>query len=212
MGNQKKPPFFQTGNDVVDVFQPIMGPHCFTVYCHLLRRRFKNPALKHSVRDLASSSGLSGATVLRSLEIIAHLGLIKLYRSGGGQASECKLLDSSEAATRLGAQFVGKSLSWELPTEICKRLHFEVKTIKQRQQGKAKTPNLLSYGSRPLPVSQRNAGVSPAIRQRATRETQAGTIYYKKKEEMKNALPLPLPTMAQRRKTKTLLMKMNRTG
>ena len=194
---QERPPFFLLGNEILDVFQPIIGPHCFTTYSHLARRVFKNPELKHSVRDLARASRLGPSTVSHSLEVLAHLGLVKLVRRGGSQESECELLNSWEAAKRLGAEYLKKSLSWSLPPDVELRLEKEVKAIRARQQGKkaqAVRRDTLQTGGKPsLGVSQRNAGVSPEARQRATRETQTGTHLLQ--EEVRNEeVPTPTPT------------------
>lgn len=179
-------PFFQLGNEILDIFQPIMGPHCYTIYSHLARSAFKNPALKHSVRDLAKATKIGASTASRALEIMAHLGLVKLVRRGGSQESECELLNSGEAAKRLGAEYVKRSLSWTLKPDAALRLSTEVEAIRQKQQGhRVRNPS-----SR---VSQRNASVSPAIRQRVTRETQTGS-YPIREEGRTEEVPSPTPS------------------
>ena len=143
---QGRPPFFLLGNEILDVFQPIMGPHCYTIYSHLVRRNFKNPELRHSVRDLAVATKLGATTVLRCLEILAYLGLVKLKRRGGSQESECELLDSSEAAKRLGARYAKRSLSWSLPPEMATRSHAEIdahllQEERRSEEGPSPTPS-----------------------------------------------------------------------
>jgi hypothetical protein len=131
-----KPPFCCLGNDIFDVFLPSMGANCFTILAYFERRVFSDPQLKHSVREVADTTELGVTTVLRSLEILQHLGLIKLKRFRGSKHSECQLLDSREAAERLGAEYHRKTLSFSLPPKIAQRLTLEVKALRHRQQGK----------------------------------------------------------------------------
>jgi hypothetical protein len=194
---QDRPPFFMLGNEILDVFQPIMGPHCFTIYSLLARRAFKNPELKHSLRELAGATKLGASTVSRSLEIMVQLGLVKLVRRGGSQDSECELLNSWEAAKRLEATYEKKSLSCALPREVRLRLEKEVKEIRARQQGK-KAQNVRSGALRTcenpsLRVSQRDASVSLVRRQRSTRETQTGTHLLLEKRRIEK-VPSPTPS------------------
>lgn len=188
-----RPPFFQLGNEILDVFQPIMGAHCFTIYSHLVRRVFKNPELKHSIRVLAVATELGASTVFRALEIMAHLGLVKLKRRGGSQESECVLCDSSEAATRLGAQYTKSLLSWSFPPEVKVRLEAEIREIRQRQQGKRSLPVPSDRGNQSSVVSQRDASVSVAIRQRSTRETQMGSHLIREEGTIEEG-PSPTPS------------------
>ena len=78
-----KAPFCCIGNEVFDVFLPIMGADCFALYSSFARRVFSNPKLRHTVRDLADATGIGVSTVSRSLEILEHLRLVKLIRFGG---------------------------------------------------------------------------------------------------------------------------------
>lgn len=167
-------PFFKIGNEVMDVLQPIMGPQCFTVYCHLKRCQFRNPDLKHTIRDVASATSLSRTTISRSIEILVHLGLVEVHRVGGSQESEAKLLDAAEAAASLGARYDRRTLSWVIPPERLETLQAELKSIRLRQQAKTITGIGTPCGKTNSRVSQRNAGDSPEQRQRATRETPAG--------------------------------------
>jgi hypothetical protein len=194
---QDRPPFFQLGNEILDLFQPIMGAHCFTIYSHLVRRVFKNPLLKHTVRDLAKAAKQGTTTVSRSLEVMAHMGLVKLVRRGGSQQSECKLLDAWKAAKRFGAVYERKTLSCSFPHEAMLRLENDVKEIRARQQGKkgqsVSYGALRACGEPSVRVSQRNTGVSPEKHQRTTRETQTGTHLLGEEVRSKES-PTPTPT------------------
>jgi len=169
-----------------------MGPHCFVVYSHLARRAFTNPELKHSILDLKSASNLGAATVSRSFEVLAHFGLIQLIRCGGSQKSKCKLLDTVDAAKRLGATYQKRSLSWSLPDETKERLQAECEAIRQRQQGKPQRGAKNACGNLLFTVSQRNARVSLTTRQSSTRETQTGNHLLK--EERIERSPSPTPS------------------
>ena len=134
--DKRETPFFQLGNEILDVFQPIIGPECLAVYSHLVRRAFRDPELSHSILDLKEKTGLGATTVSRSLELLEYVGLIQRILSGGSQKSKCKLLDSENAAKRLGAQYAKRTLSWSLQDSARERLQGAVEEIRERQQGK----------------------------------------------------------------------------
>lgn len=170
-----KPPFCCIGNEVFDVFLPVIGADCLAVYAYLVRRVFFDPKLKHSVRGLADATGVSTATVARSLEILEHLQLVKLSWFGGSRNSECKLKDSRVVAERLGAKYNLKTLSYLLPPDVADRLKAEVKELREQQQKKS-SPIAMSGASKDcgnlsLRVSQRDASVPPERRKR-------GSIHY----------------------------------
>jgi hypothetical protein len=75
-------------------------------------------------------------------------------------------------ANRLGAIYDPGTLSYSLPPQVVQRLISEVKAIREKQQGK-KAQDV----PRRAPHTCGNPAlrVSPAIRQRATRETQTGS-------------------------------------
>jgi hypothetical protein len=196
-----KAPFFQIGGEVSDVFLPLMGAACLTVYSHLKRMEYKNPKLKHTVRKLADATALGIATVSRSLEILEHLGLAKLIRFGGSKESECQLLDSWVVANRLGATYDKRTHSYTLPPEVAQRLKAEVNALREKQQGRMPqstprgTPR--TCGNRLFSVSQRNASVSQTRRQRSTRETQTGSPLIRKERRTEEG---PSPTPSHKRK------------
>jgi hypothetical protein len=190
----RKSPFFQTGSEIADVFLPHIGPDCFAVYSYLLRWRFKNPELEHTVLELKHRTGLGVSTVCRSLEIISSVGLIEHIRRGGSQKSKCKLCDPEKAAESLGAVYEKRTLSWSLSQEASQRIQAKIEAIRQRQQGKSTQKSSSVSGNRPVRVSQRNAGISPERRQRATRETQTGAHLIQEEVRSKESLtPTPLP-------------------
>ena len=179
---ESKPPFFWLGNEVFDVFLPIMGADCFTIYAYFARSEFSNPKLKHSVRETANATKLGLTTVSRSLEILQHLRLIKLIRFRGSKDSECQVLDAREVAGRLGAHYDRKGLSFSLPREVDQRLNCEVMALRQRQQGKSTAPDGANLFRA---FSQRSAGVSPAVRRRSARETQTAAHLLQEERRMK---------------------------
>jgi hypothetical protein len=192
-----KDPFCCIGNEVFDVFLPIMGTDCFALYAYFARKVFHDPRLKHSVRDLADATELGVTTVSRSLEILEHLRLVKLIRFGGSKDSECQLLDSRVLADRLGAKYHPRTLSFSLPPKVNQRLEAEVSALRERQQGKP-SPNVLNCAPRNcgnliLSVSQRDASVSLAIRQRSIRETQTGG-HLIQEERRREEVPTPTPS------------------
>ena len=188
-------PFFQLGIEIVDVFLPFMDSNCLAVYSYLNRKEYSNPTLAHSAESVASAIGLSKSTVSRSLEILQYLKLVRLIRFTGNRDSECKLLDSAEAALQLGAIY--SALSFSLPTNEATRVKSEIEAIRQRQQGKLPNPVpnsvLNACGNRLQRVPQRNAGVSPERRELPTRETQTG-FHLLQKEERTGRIPTPTPS------------------
>lgn len=191
----RKSPFFLIGNEIADVFLPLIGPDCFAVYSYLVRCRFKNPELEHTILELKQQTGIGVSTVCRSLEIMASVGLIQPIRRGGSRKSKCKLCDPEKAAEYLGAVYDKSALSWSLSWEASHRIQAKIEAIRQRQQSKGAPNPSTVCGNRLVRVSQRNAGISPERRQRATRETQIGTHLIR--EEVRNEeVPTPTPTPA----------------
>lgn len=194
-GKKSSHPFFWIGHDAFDLYVPIMGPDCFTVYSYFARRYHSDPTLKHDIRSLAQSCGMSPSTALRACEVLEHLRLLKLRRFRGSRQSECQLFDSGAAAERLGAKYDPEMKSYRFPAQVSERLHSEIHGIRERQQGHAKGAKAATIlcGNLPLRVSRRNTSVSPEKRQRATRETQAGT-HVIRKEKRSERTPTPTPT------------------
>lgn len=133
----RQTPFCCLGNEVFDVFLPLMGTDCLSIYALFKRKEFSNPKLRHTVRGLAEGTDVGTATVSRAVEILEYLGLTKITRFGGSRESECQLLDSERAAAHLGAKYNRKTLSYSLAPEIARRLKIEIKAIRKKQQGNA---------------------------------------------------------------------------
>lgn len=193
---QVKAPFCCIGNEVFDVFLPVMEGDCFTLYAYLVRRVFHDSKLKHSVRELAAATAIGITTVARSLEVLEHLRLVKLIRFGGSKNSECQLIDSWELAMRLGAKYNSKTLSYSLPPDVADRLKAEVKRLREQQQKKpppiAASGASQDCGNPSLRVSQRDDSVSLARHQRSTRETQTGTYLLTEERRIEEVLsPTP---------------------
>lgn len=165
-------------------------------YSYFKRIEFTNPRLTHSIRGIAEATGIGDATVSRSLEILEHLGLIKLTRFPGSRGSECKLLESRAVAIGMGAQYHRRTVSFSLPPQVAHRLKAEIKALREKQQGKTSPKTLAGAshvcGNRAFGVSQRNAGVSPEKRQRTARETQMGT-HLIQEERRSEETPSPTP-------------------
>ena len=195
--DKRKTAFCCIGNEIFDVFLPIMGADCFAVYGYFRRIEFTNRKLIHTIRGITESTEIGSTTVSRSLEILEHLGLIKLFRFGGSRDSECQLVDSTGLAFRLGAKYHRQTLSFSLPPTVAERLKAEVAAIRERQQGKSSpeaprgTPH--ACGNLPFRVSQRNASVSPAIRKRSARETQTEFHLLLEERRIEEA-PSPTPS------------------
>jgi hypothetical protein len=198
-----KPPFFSMGNEVLDVFLPIIGPDCYAVYSRLVRSRYANQDLVHSIRGLADETGLSVTTISRSLEVLELVGLLKLTRFHGSRDSECQLRDSRALASGLGAQYNPRTLSFSIPPDAVKKLKAEVNLLRKKQQGKspAKAPNddLLACENQPQSVSPRNAGVSLEIPKRPFRETQTASLLIQEEGRFEEGPP---PTPAHRGEAK----------
>lgn len=189
----RKSPFFQIGNEVADVFLPIIGTDCFAVYSYLVRCQFKNPELEHSIAEVKERTGIGISTVSRSLEIMASVGLIQLIRRGGSQKSKCKLCDTEKAAEDLGAVYDKSTLSWSLPREASQQIQAKIEAIRQRQQAKGASKCSTACGNPPVCVSRGNAGISPEKRQSAARETQTGTHLLREERRIEES-PTPTPT------------------
>ena len=187
-------PFLWIGNEVFDLFLPIVGTDCFAVYAYFVRRYHSDPFLKHDIRNVADSCGLSASTASRACEVLEHLRLLKLCRFGGSRQSECELFDSWAVALRLGAEYDSNSKSYRFPAHVSQRLKSEIRTIRERQQGHAQGAIAATNtcGNPALRVSRRNSSVSPEKCQRATRETQTGSHLLRKEERTERILaPTP---------------------
>ena len=190
------PPFCWVANEVLQVFLPVMGPDCLAIYAFFAGKVFTNPKLIHAVRDLADATDIGKSTVLRSLEILEHLRLVKLTRFGGNRDSECQLLDSRVVVNRLGAAFNPATLSYSLPPEVASRLKNEVKVIRARQQGKslpiAQDCAPSASGNRQSRVPHRPPRVSPENPERSARETQTGSHLLREEGRIEEVLsPTP---------------------
>jgi hypothetical protein len=62
IAERRKTPFFQTGNELLDVFEPIVGSDCFTIY---------------SLLRAANSETQSWNTPFRSLQALWGSGLLR---------------------------------------------------------------------------------------------------------------------------------------
>jgi len=191
----KKPshPFLSIGNELFDLYVPIMGADCFAVYAYFTRRWHCDPTLRHNTRSIAQSCDMSTSTVSRALEVLEHLRLVKLTRFGGSRESECQLSDSWAVATHLGATFDRKTLSYRFPDSVFEKLASEVCEIRTRQQRKAAAS---SCGNLSVTVSQRNTCLSPEKRQRPIRETQAGSHLIRKEERIERTISPNPPSQA----------------
>jgi hypothetical protein len=194
-GEKPSHPFLWIGNEVLDLYVPIIGPDCLAVYAYFARRYHSDHTLRHDIRSIARSCCLNPSTVSRALEVLDHLQLVKLIRFGGSRQSECLLSDVWTIVNRLGATFDPRTQSYCFPEPVFKQLTEEVCEIRVRQQGKAdgKTSKsaLMPSGNPSKSVSQGNASFSPEKRLHPTRETQAGIHLIQKKERIKE---VPSPT------------------
>ncbi len=193
-GKKLPHPFLSIGNELFDLYVPIMGADCFAVYAYFARRWHSDPSLRHDVRSIAQSCDMSASTVSRALEVLEHLQMVKLTRFGGSRDSECQLSDSWTVATRLGATYDSNSQSYCFPAQVSERLKAEVCAIRERQRGEAPVKTKATSvpcGNLRLGVSRGNTSVSPVKGQRCTGKTQMGTHLIRKEERTKDS---PLPT------------------
>lgn len=188
MATLSKPPYFTVQKVMSDVFQPNMPPATFAVYAVLARRDNLTANPNNSLRELAKAANVSTATASRSVEILVDLGLIERSKRSGSKANEYKLGDSLQAASKCGAKYNKRTVSYSLSPEDTKRLRGRVKAVEAKQR---------SAGS----VSTTAHGVSPEIRQRfpereqrTRRETQ--TVSPLIQEEGSNE-EVPTPTPSQ---------------
>jgi predicted transcriptional regulator len=179
-------PFFTLPKALSDVFQPNMRPADFAVYAVLARRANFTANANNSMRELAKAANVSTATALRSIEMLEHLGLVTRTRRGGSQANEYDLVNALEAATKLGAVYHKRTVSYSLSTENIKRLQDSIRELERNQR------NARSATKGP-------SGVSPVIhqrfrenQQRATSETQTGS-HLIQEERRSEEVPTPTP-------------------
>jgi predicted transcriptional regulator len=179
-------PFYMLPKALTDVFQPHMRPADFAVYAVLARRENLTASANNSMRELATAANISPATVLRSIETLVHLGLIKRTRRGGSQADEYRLANVLEAAKKWNATYDKLSVSYSLSRENMKRLRGAVTSKRTKQPDRGGAPGT-PPGVSPL-KRQRSCGKH----QRATRETQTGT-HLLQEERRREEDPTPNP-------------------
>ena len=176
-------------NELYTIFQPIIGAYAVAIYCTLTAMAFGSPSVQYSVRVLAESTKLSTTTVLRALELTECVRLIRLRKGSGSRKDICEFVDPKALAQSLGAVYKPKTASFMLSKETTERLKAEVRSLKTKQQGKWEGTRPLAIDSTTEDVlqiseftaiasSRRSASDSLAVRQRFTRETQTGSIYY----------------------------------
>jgi hypothetical protein len=196
--------YYVQDNELTDIYAPIIGPFAAMIYGVLCRKSYGSPVVEHSVRELASTTGMSPTAVARSIELLVTVGLIERVVASGNRKSVCRLFDVKALALSQGAKRERKSAHFELPASIVDGLRTQVRSVRRRQQGKAKT-EAISSGKRNVEiatrtgfhslfsVSQRDATVSELVRQRPSRETQIG-IHLIQEERRKEKSLSPTPS------------------
>jgi hypothetical protein len=190
-------------NELSILFEPIIGPAASALYCHLTGRAY-NDKVTYTLRGLAAETKRSPTTIWRALAVLKHIGMVRIRAGGGSQKSECSLVNLKTLAVSLGASYSRKVASYVLTPSRTEELSGQIaallntmQVVNKAGQGSqiASRENLANSISTPLFLqdSKRDAGVSPEIRQRSTRETQTGSHLIQ--QEIKNEKsPTPTPT------------------
>jgi hypothetical protein len=189
-------------NELYTLFQPIVGRTALALYCHLTRRAY-GATFTYCIRELAKEAKLSPATIWREFSALEHVGMIRIRKGKGNQKSKGELVNLKRLAVCLGAVHSNKAASYILPPEHITRLKEEVAALRLSLQGKRKSGHEpqppdngiltnVRCGNHFLPVSQRDAGVSPENRQRTTEETRAGSHLIPQDTRLQNN-PSPHP-------------------
>ena len=115
-------------NELYDCFQPVIGPLAVGVYVRLTRESYGS-AVKISLRDLATLTGISKSAVGRALAVLEQIGMVVVQRAAAQRTPAYHLADLKELALHYGASFDSKRCSYVLPAEVCRRLRREIDDI-----------------------------------------------------------------------------------
>jgi hypothetical protein len=170
-------------NELYDVYQPIIGTLATHVYANLSRKAY-GAEVRYSLSLVKTWSRLSRSSVWRALGILELIGMVRLRSRGGNQESVCELIDLKELAKYHGAKWNKQTASYALSNEIADELRAKVEALQNDRSGKKLADGELNHAAAKeafsnegrivlLPVSQRDASVSPERHQRSTRETEA---------------------------------------
>lgn len=189
-------------NELYTLFQPIVGKTATVLYCQLTRRAY-GATFTFSLRELSEETGLSRTTLWRELSVLGHIGMVRLRKGKGNQNSNGELVNLKKLSVHLGAGPQKKASSYVLPSERITQLKERATALRLSLQGKRKVvqepqphSNMpmanLNCGNHLLPVSQRDAGVSPVISERPAEETKAGSHLIQQDTRLQNSLsPTP---------------------
>ncbi len=205
--------FFWLDNELVDLFQPLIGTHASAVYNALVRQYHAGEPLKLTTRALAKAAKCSGAMVSRAVELLQYVGMVGVRRGGGNQPNAYDLFDLKALARHLGATSNRSGTAYSFPAHVRTQLQNEIAALKSKQAGKHPVSSAES-SSHPAAVvvvsedllpctSHGHAGASPEKRQCTTRETQNGSHLLLQNTRLQDSL---YPTLthepeAERQKT-----------
>jgi hypothetical protein len=182
-------------NEIYDIVQQIVGPTAIAVYGNPTRRTYGyEPNFKCTVRELATTMGLSRATVNRELKVLQHVGVVRLKVGRGSRATEFELTDLQDLGRAWGATYNPRRNVFELPKGAGERLSNEVNQLRRSLQGKAEKLPVGDSSSEGLAETrERDTTVSPERHQRLCGETPKGPQLFNENRTRENTLsPTPL--------------------
>lgn len=190
--------FFWLDNELVDLFQPLIGADASAVYNALVREYHAGATLKVTTRALAKAAKCCAATVSRSIEILSYIGMIRVRHGGGNQPNAYDLFDLKALARHLGATSNRRGTAFTFPAHVRAQLRREIAALKAKQSGKHPASSkesstlpaiavMVSDGLLPC-VSHGNTDASGEKHQRVTRETQNGPHLLLQNTRLKDSL------------------------
>ena len=154
--DQRRPGHCWQDNELLDVFQPIIGPQGVSLYVNLSRMAY-GASFEYSARGLEEATGMSRMTVWRTMAVLEHLGMVRVQAARGSARGKCDLMDLKELAEALGARPIQNGKSHELPAAALARLKKECAAVRARLVGAAAATTDAGAGVC-VPVGDANSG------------------------------------------------------
>ncbi len=118
-------------NELFEIFLPLIGPVSLTVYCCMTQMRQDCPLAVNS-RKMAETIGASKDTVLRSLAVLEHLGMIVANGKAAHGVAIYQLVDLKALVNKLGTTWDGQARCHRLDETVRNRLIGEIHEVKGR--------------------------------------------------------------------------------
>ena len=136
--DKRQPGYCWQDNELIDVFQPIVGAIGVAVYVNLTRAAYGESRVTYTVRKLADTMGpgTGRTSVWRSLRVLEHVGVLRLIKGKGSGESICELCNLKDAAEALGAVYNSRRTSFALPEERIAAERAKVEALLRATQGK----------------------------------------------------------------------------